>query len=223
MKIKSAARLVLAASLFFAVSAFAQGDYKVEAAEAPSSSDVPQALLDSLNPQGARVVGSDGPVCEVWLRKSIPTAESAGGALGVLYGQLRAGTLVGVLHFPAQGADFRGQPIKAGYYTLRFALIPQDGAHMGVYQSRDSLVISPVSADTDLEKDLSFDEMVKLSRMVSGTPHPGFLVMGEVQDGEDFPSVVEDYSGFTNLQMKAQGTNGDLPIAITVVGEWEGM
>ncbi len=222
MKIKSAARWALAASLLFAVCAFAEGDYRVEAAEAPSSSDIPQALLDSLNPQGARVVGSEGPVCEVWLRKSISTAESAGGALGVLYGQLKSGSLLGVLHFPAQGVDFRGQPIKAGYYTLRYALIPQDGAHMGVYQSRDSLVMTPAGADTDLDKDLSFEEMVKLSRMVSGTPHPGFLVMGEVQDGQEFPSVVEDYSGYINLQMKVPGTSGDLPIAITVVGEWEG-
>jgi len=218
----SAARWALVASLLFAVSAFAQGDYKVESVDAPSSSDVPQALLDSLSAKGARVVGSQGAVCEVWLRKSIPTEKSGGGALGVLYGQLKAGTLLGVLHFPAQGADFRGQPVKAGYYTLRYVLIPQDGAHMGVYQSRDAVVMNPASADTDLEKDLSFDEMVKLSRMVSGTPHPGFLVMGEVQGG-DLPSVVEDYSGFTNLQMNAHGSSGDLPIAITVVGKWEGM
>jgi hypothetical protein len=217
----SAARWALAASLLFAVSAFAQGNYKVESADAPSASDVPQALLDNLSAPGARVVGGQGAVCEVWLRKSIPTGES-GGALGVLYGQLKAGTLLGVLHFPAQGADFRGQPVKAGYYTLRYALIPQDGAHMGVYQTRDAVVMSPVSADTDLTKELSFDEMVKLSREASGTPHPALLVMGEAKDG-DFPSVVEDDSGFTNLQMKAHGSSGDLPIAITVVGKWEGM
>jgi hypothetical protein len=217
----SAARWALAASLLFAVSVFAQGDYKVESADAPAASDVPQALLDTLSAPGARVVGSQGPVCEVWLRKSIPTGQSSGG-LGVLYGQLKAGTLLGVLHFPAQGADFRGQPIKAGYYTLRYALIPQDGAHMGVYQTRDAVVLSPVSDDTDATKDLSFDEMVKLSRMASGTPHPALLVMGEVQ-GEKFPSAVQDYSGFTNLQMNAHGSSGDLPIAITVVGKWEGM
>jgi len=216
----SAARWALAASLLFAVSAFAQGDYKVESVDAPSASDVPQALLDSLSAKGARVVGGQGAVCEVWLRKSIPTGEG-GAALGVLNGQLKAGTLLGVLHFPAQGADFRGQPVKAGYYTLRYVLIPQDGAHMGVYQSRDAVVMSSVSADTDAAKELSFDEMVKLSRIASGTPHPAFLVMGEVQGG-DLPSVVEDYSGFTNLQMNAHGSSGDLPIAITVVGKWEG-
>ena len=217
----SAARWALAASLLLAVSVFARGDYKVEPVDAPSASDVPQALLDALSAKGARVVGGQGAVCEVWLRKSIPPAESSG-ALGVLYGQIKAGTLVGVLHFPAPGADFRGQPVKAGYYTLRYALIPQDGAHMGVYQSRDAVVMGPVGADTDAAKELSLDEMVKLSREASGTPHPAFLVMGEVQGG-DFPSVVEDYSGFTNLQLKAHSSSGDLPIAITVVGKWEGM
>jgi hypothetical protein len=128
---------------------------------------------------------------------------------------------VGVLHFPSQGADFRGQAIKPGFYTLRYGLIPQDGNHMGVNPTRDVLVLCAVAADNDLGTPLKFDDLVKLSRQASGTPHPGFLV-GAPVNGDSFPAVVKDDQGHWNLQVKVHGSNGDLPFAFTVVGKWEG-
>ena len=90
--------------------------------------------------------------------------------------RLPEGAFLGVLHFPNPTTDFRSQTIKAGYYTLRYGLIPQDGNHMGVNPYRDAFVLGPVSADPGPDKTLSFDDLVKLSRQASGTPHPGFLV-----------------------------------------------
>lgn len=198
-----------------------QDSYKVEAADASTLADFPQALLEKLDAPGARVVGSQGAVCTVWLRKGVPTKADSG-AMGVIHGGLENGSFLGALHFPKEGADFRARPIKPGYYTLRYALIPQDGAHMGVFQTRDSLVLSPVSVDTDLEKNLSFDEMVKLSRQASGTPHPAFLVMSAVYDSQNLPAIAKDDLGNWSLQLKLQGTSGELPVGITVVGKWEG-
>ncbi|MBZ5516545.1 MAG: hypothetical protein LAN62_17190 [Acidobacteriia bacterium] len=213
----------LATAIFLATSAFAQGNYKVEAVPAPTAADVPKALLDVLDAQGARVSGDQGVLCEVWLRKGMELGPPAGGLGDILYGQLGTGDVVGLLHLPNPSADFRGQTIKPGYYVLRHALIPQDGAHMGVYATRDALLLSPAASDTQIATALSFDDMVKLSRQASGTPHPGFLVMSAVSDGATFPSIVKDDAGHWDLQMKVQGKNGELPIGITVVGKWEGM
>jgi hypothetical protein len=212
----------LATAILLAASAFAQGDYKVETVPAPTAADVPKALFDVLEAQGARVTGDQGVVCEVWLRKGMELGPPAGGLGDILYGQLGTGNVVGLLHLPNQFADFRGQTIKPGYYVLRHALIPQDGAHMGAYATRDALVMSPAAVDTQIDQTLSFTDMVKLSRQASGTPHPGFLVMAAVSDGATFPSVVKDDMEHWNLQMKVQGKNGELPIAICVVGKWEG-
>jgi hypothetical protein len=218
-------KLYLAAilALISTASALAQGKVKVETAAAPAGAAVPKPLLDVLEPQGARVVGDQGAICEVWLRKGLTLGPPAGGLGDIMYGQLGNGNLIGVLHFSSQGADFRGQAIKPGYYALRYALIPQDGAHMGVYATRDVLKLTPVVADTEIDQALSADEMTKLSRMASGTPHPAVLVMSAVSAGASFPSVAEDDMSHTNLQLKLQGKNGELPIGITVVGKWEGM
>jgi hypothetical protein len=55
----------------------------------------------------------------------------------------------------------------------------------------------------------------------SGTPHPGFLVGASV-NGNTFPAVAKDDQGHVNLQVNLHGSSGDLPIAFTVVGKWEG-
>jgi len=206
---------------FGVVNARGQGNYKAEAIGA-APAGVPAALQGALASEGARVVSDQGPtLCEVWLAKTLPGTASAGSSSDVLYGALPPGAFLGVLHFPNEVTDFRSQTIKPGFYTLRYELIPQDGNHMGVNPTRDAFVLAPVAADTDPAKTLAFDDVVKLSRLASGTPHPGFLV-GAPASGDSFPSVFRDDQGHWNLQVKGHIQGGDLPLAFTVVGKWEG-
>ena len=213
--------MILASQLMLAGMAFGQ-TYKVENSGAPPAPDLSKPLQDALESQGTRVVNAQGgTLLEVWLPKTVPTSSSASASSDSLYGSLNEGVFLGVLHFPAQGADFRGQAIKPGFYTLRYGLIPQDGNHMGVNPTRDVLVLCPVAADNDLGTVLKFDDLVKLGRQASGTAHPGVLV-GAPVNGDSFPAVVKDDQGHWDLQVKIHGTSGDLPFAFTVVGKWEG-
>jgi hypothetical protein len=92
---------------------------------------------------------------------------------------------------------------------------------MGVNPTRDAFVLGPVAADANPEQTLSFADLVKLGTQASGTPHPGFLV-GAAVNGSAFPSVVKDDSGNWDLQLKGHAASGDLPLAFTVVGHWQG-
>jgi hypothetical protein len=221
MKLHRAVGVVLAVELCAVLSAYGQEGYKATAIGAPPS-DVPAAIQGLLESQGVRVTSDQGAtVCEVWLRKTLPASPNPNSSPDVLFGSLPEGALVGVLHFPSATTDFRNQNIKPGYYTLRYALIPQDGNHMGVNPTRDAFVLGPVAADTNPDQTLSFADLVKLSTQASGTPHPGFLV-GAAVNGSTFPSVVKDDSGNLDLQLKGHAASGDLPLAFTVVGHWQG-
>lgn len=215
--------LLLAAQLAIAASAWGQGGYKVEPVALPAGGDVPPALAALLQPQGARVLDSSGAtVCEIWLSNAIPLAASANSSPDVMYGTVGVGTLVGLLHFPAKGSDFRGQAIKPGFYTLRYGLTPQDGNHMGVNPTRDFLLMCPVAQDTNLTALLSFQDMVKLSKAASGTNHPGILTMDPPGNGTT-ATLVQDDQGHTVLQAPAQGKTAAgaaqaLNLAIVVVG-----
>lgn len=220
MKLHRLLGLLIAIQLCALVAAFAQGTYKVEAI-GPAPGDVPAPIQTALDTQGVRVSSGQGPLCEVWLSKMLPTHPNPNASSDVLYGALPEGAFVGVLHFPSPATDYRSQTIKAGFYTLRYALIPQDGNHMGVSAYRDAFLLVPVAADTDPAKILTFQDEVKLSKLASGTPHVGFL-LGAPVSGTAFPSVVKDDSGNQDLQMKGHGQSGDLPLAFTVVGHYQG-
>jgi hypothetical protein len=221
MKLHRVLGLVVATLFLAVLSANGQGSYKAEAIGA-APADVPASIQSVLDSQGARVTSDQGtPLCEVWLRKTLPASDNPNTASDVLYGALPAGAFLGVLHFPNAATDFRSQAIKAGFYAMRYGLIPQDGNHMGVNPYRDAILLSPLSVDQDPDKILSFDDVVKLSKQSSGTPHPGFLV-GAQASGDSFPSVAKDDQGRWNLQIKGHLKGGDLPLAITVVGKWEG-
>jgi len=221
MRVHRVPVILLAAQFLLAGLAFAQ-TYKVENAAAPAAGQIPQPLQNALDSQGAKVESDQGgTLLEVWFATTVATNSSASPSSDYLYPALTDGEFLGVLHFPSPGADFRGQAIKAGFYTLRYGLIPQDGNHMGVNPTRDVLVLCPAAADTDLSANLKFDDLIKLSRQAAGTPHPAFLV-GAPVNGSTFPAVAKDDQDHWNLQVKLHGSNGDLPFAFTVVGKWQG-
>lgn len=222
-------RRVLALSivsyLAVALVAFGQGSYKVQPAQGPPSGDVSAAVQGLLQPQGEQFLdGSGKALCEVWLAKQLPAATSPTSSPTVLYGKLAPGSLVGVIHFPNQTTDYRGQTIKAGFYTLRYQLIPEDGNHMGVSQYRDFLLMIPAAQDPDGSQPLPFDQTVQLSRKTTGTGHPAVLMMDAVSDSDKkFPDAFQDYSQNWALQAQTQLAGGtNLPIAFVLIGKYEG-
>ncbi len=215
----------VACYLALSVAAFAQGTYKIQATQGLPGGDVSQAIQGTLQPQGESLLDSSGKtLCEVWLRKQLAPAANSDSAANVLYGKIDQGSLVGVIHFPEATKDFRGQAIKAGYYTLRYELVPEDGNHMGVSQYRDFLLLVPAAKDTDGTKAVTFTDAVKLARDSTNTGHPGVMLMDPVSDSnKTFPAVFQDYSQNWALQMEATlgSGGGKLPLAIVLVGQYQ--
>ncbi len=162
--------LILGLALSVASPAAAQ-NYKVEKASAPAPQELSAAVRDALVPDAIRVVGASGPLCEIWLRKAVPAKAAPTQELGISYGQLDEGTLVAAVRFDAETKDYRGQRVRAGVYTLRYALIPVDGNHQGVAPNRDFLLLSPAAADAD-PATISREALLALSRKAVGGGHP---------------------------------------------------
>jgi hypothetical protein len=211
--------LLFGGVLLVATASLAQTSYKLEPTPLPASADLPAALAAILQSQGSRVLDSTGaPLCEIWLAKAVPLKASPGSSADVIYGNLEVGTLVGAVHFPNKGSDYRGQAIKPGYYTLRYALVPQDGNHMGVNPTRDFLLMSPVTQDSQVDQVLQLDALLKLSRQASGTNHPAILTLSNASGGAS-PSLAQDEQGHWILQAQAKGKGAPLSLAIVVVGQ----
>jgi hypothetical protein len=199
--------------LLGAVTVCAFGQYKLESAGAPPS-EVSPAIRDALQKDGAKITGPNGAFCEVWLRTSVPSA--ANPEQNASFTNIAPGTLMGVIRFPGKGADRRGQTIQPGVYTLRLSFYPVDGAHQGVAPTRDFLLMVPAAGDTDLKSTPGYDQLVNMSRKASGTQHPAVLNTWKA-----------DASGPAALKQEGEdwvlyGSIGDNPIAIIVVGAYQG-
>ena len=197
--------------LLAATAAFAQ--YKSEPAGAPPAELAP-AISQALQPQGTKIVGGSGAVCEIWFRSSMPTAAKPADQTITL--SVPQGALLGVIRFASQGADRRGQTIKPGVYTLRYSIIPVNGDHQGAAPQRDFVLMTPAADDKDLNATPDFDALVAMSRKASGTPHPAVLSI--------WGAGASDPAGFAK-----QGENdwvlttkiGDSPISIILIGKAE--
>jgi hypothetical protein len=190
---------------------------KIENLGPLTETGVPDAVRQTLEANGYRILLDDGStVCELWLRKAVP-AQTKKDSADVIYTELAESALISVLHFPKTGSDFRGQAIPAGFYTLRYALIPNDGNHLGVSPNRDFLLLVPAASDADPGAILKFQDLVALSRAATGTKHPGPLSL--VAPGGAGPEVFKDDQDhwiFSASLKLASGEN--LPFSLVVRG-----
>lgn len=211
--------LVLAISLLtFSVGVLADGG-KLEATGPLADAAASAALKDSLEAKGHRVTVGGQVLCEIWLKKSVqPKAKDD--VSGAIYTELGESSLVGVISFPKATKDYRGQGIKPGAYTLRYALHPADGNHLGISTYRDFLVMSPVASDTNPEARFKFEELVKLSAKTLGGNHPSPVSLVSAQGGATLPAVYKDSNGHLVFEAKLKMQSGaELPIAFVVEGE----
>jgi len=200
--------------------------FSIEPASPRASVDLPQDIVDYLRPEGSllftRANGLKMPICEVFWVKAAVTRDSPPGPGQPSYRALKPGALVGVIHFLPDASedyreDFHDQKLRPGYYSMRYAVMP-DG------DTVDTLLLSPLNADHDPGRVLDPEELVHFSRKASRTKQPAVMSLVPVDlRGNDFPDIKTDGDGTWTLQVKlrltsSKGDSGhDLAVAVVLV------
>lgn len=220
MSLKSLLSVFLIAIAFLAASNAFAGDNKVEQVGGYADPAASDTLKKALDAKGWRVSLADGAYCDVWMRTTIAAGKTD--QPGAVYSSLGESTLVGVVTFAKATTDFRGQSVKPGSYTLRYALHPADGNHMGISPIRDFLIMLPVAMDPNPDASFKFEEMSKMSTKVTGTNHPGVLSLIQIDKAPAVPGVSQDESNHTVFSASLKGQSGAvIPIAFIVKGHAE--
>lgn len=179
-----------------------------------------EALAKSLQAKGTQLSFPDGVYCEIWLRNSVPAGKTD--QPGAVYSSLGESTLIGVITFSKATTDFRGQSVKPGSYTLRYALHPADGNHMGISPIRDFLIMLPVALDTNPDASFKFEEMARMSTKVTGTNHPGVLSLVQIDKAPAAPGMSQNESNHSVFSASLKSQAGAvIPIAFVVKGHAE--
>jgi len=186
MRIRST--LALVAVLSLAASAGAV-DYSVEPLEEGPPKELSGEISKQLQTKGIKVKrGEKSTYCDIWLAKQWPVKEGFKPTLQELY-PFEPGQLVGAIRYYRDRADFRDQTIPQGVYTLRFALQPVDGNHVGTAPTRDFFLLLKAEDDKSPEP-LDYKKFTELSTNAVEADHPGMLYLQlSGKKPEELPSI----------------------------------
>jgi hypothetical protein len=109
---------------------------------------------------------------EFWWVKSLPLREGASGTPS--WADVSDGSLVGALRLGANWSDIRGYTVRPGVYTLRFALQPQNGDHMGISPNREFLLPAPAADDVTRDP-VGYEGAIALAKKTSRRAHPAAI------------------------------------------------
>jgi hypothetical protein len=185
---------------------------KVDTTGPCTESTVPDAVKLVLAGQGYRVTLDDGATVNLWPAAQIQAVGRA--REDATYG-LAPSAFFGAIVFPKGTRDCRGNTIPAGAYNLRYELQPNDGAHLGVTPTPDFLLLVPAAADANPGQTYSFEQLVSLSKQVTGKNHPAPMNLVPA-DAKQFPSVITDAEQHTILYFKVKTQAGELPLGLVV-------
>ncbi|MFN0122796.1 MAG: hypothetical protein ACKV2V_20040 [Blastocatellia bacterium] len=198
-----------------------ENKHKVETIGAAKAEGVAEAVRTALDEKGYRVSEATGKVvCEIWFRSDIATVKAEVDGAG--FAQLQDGSLMGVINFPKDTSDYRGQGIRAGWYTLRYAIMPVNGSHLGVSPTRDFFVLCPAAEDKDPDKQIKGEDLIKLSSGAAGSGHVSPWSLVSVGSKEGLPRIETTEEGHVILEVSLKTKSGEQPLGITVIGKTEG-
>ena len=213
---------ILAVCFLAATLSTARGqEHHVERIDGLEAEGVSSEITQLLAQQGVRVKrGSTRTVCEIWFCKQWQLDADFKSTPERLY-PFTPGQLIGLLHLPRKGAEFRDQSVGSGWYTLRFGLQPVDGNHEGTSPTRDFLLLVDAAED-DLPETWEMKNLEKVSAKAAGSSHPAMMCLQRATDGSELAIRHDESNDWWILHVVGQGiANGktkQVPIDLVVVG-----
>jgi hypothetical protein len=216
-------RLLAVAFLLASAARGAAADPAVKVEDAPPPKELAEPVRALLDAKALNVSDEKGkPLCTVWPRKELESKATAEQLkAGLKYTNLEETTLVGAVKFPEVWTDYRKQKIKPGVYTLRLAIQPMDGDHMGTAPYSEFCLLAPADQD---KKPGTMDPMDlhELSAKATGRKHPGLMLLFPNKKPGAAPAVEsrpQDHwlLSFT-IPVSAAGQKTALGFSLVVVG-----
>jgi len=197
---------ILALAFLCSVRLVQAAGFELSVSEEAPPDELPASVLGFLNPGSVQIKTPDGLLFEFWLGKDAMLGGENVGAFGIAFGELKPGSLLGVVRVGQAWKDYKNKPVKPGLYTVRYGLQPADGNHMGVSAYRDFGLFLPVAEDTDPSITFEYADLVKMGSLASGTPHPAVIGLFPLDEEIEGPELSENEEGQPILAIRIGST-----------------
>ena len=194
---------------------------KVADKEPPKELDASiRALLQS---KAVQLLDGDKPVYEFWFCNEIPL-QSKPETVGKGLDAVKQATLLGAVAVPKAKRDYRDDEVAANVYTLRFALQPQDGNHLGTAEFLYFAVLVPSKLDTKPDGITEYKRLVKTSARETTSDHPVILSLRPASsDAGDFPSLQQPVPDHRSVRVKVPAKAGETKTSLVFEIVYQGM
>jgi hypothetical protein len=218
-------RTLAAAALLLAVNSSIAGETKltVKVEDKAPPKELNDSIRGLLDGKAMSVFDGDKLLCTVWVVKSLESKATANEAkAGLKYTHIEETTVVGAVQFPEPWRDYRKQKVKAGVHTLRMAVQPMDGDHMGTAPFNEFFLLAP--ADHDKSPDLlEVKTMHELSSKSIGRKHPAMMLLFPNKKPPDKPAIEVKPKDHVVLSLqiptKAEAETVGLGFSLVLIGE----
>lgn len=210
-------RLLTLLSVIAVTTAAVAGEHKLQTVKTAPKGLSPKVTA-TLNPNGHRIIGGDGPVCEIWMLKTIALKPGFKPSFSIKYPFI-PGQLIGALRVPKRPefTDFRGQVLDPGVYTLRYGHQPEDGNHIGTADIVDFLMAVPAKVDTDPKTIKDLEKLMKTSGKSVGTTHPAIFSLQTIDGKIEKTELSHDEEhDFWILNFNANGKAKDKTVKVAM-------
>jgi hypothetical protein len=204
--------------------ATAKAQYTIKDADNAPPKELDKSIGDLLTPKSIQLLDAKGEaLCEVWLRKEVPSSATAQQVkAGLTYRELPETTLLAALRVLKPITDYRKQKIKPGVYTMRLAFQPMDGDHMGTAPNNEFLLVCPAAEDKDPTPMKEAKELQELSTKATGTSHPGVFLLFPAKDPGDAPKLLsmpgKHWVLTQRLNVATKGEKAMLILGLALIG-----
>jgi hypothetical protein len=217
-------RLLIAPTLLvcLAVSSLSAADLTVKVADKEPPKELDASIRAKLQSKAIQLFNGGKPVYEFWFDAEVPLQAKPSSAAKSLEA-IKQATLIGAVFVAADQRDYRDDSLSAGIYTMRFALQPQDGNHLGTAEFLYFAVLTPARIDTKLDGIGDYKALVKASSKETSTDHPLILSLRPAaSDDAEPPKLNTPAPDHKSVRVKVPAKAGEDKTAIVFEVVYEG-
>ncbi|MCI0534661.1 MAG: hypothetical protein L0Z50_05485 [Verrucomicrobiales bacterium] len=184
-------------------------DFVLKVSEKEPPKDLDASILAKLQPKAIQLLDGDQPAYEFWFVSDLPLKSKVASA-GKALEQVKDATLLGAVAVPKARRDYRDDELAPGIYTMRFALQPQDGNHLGTAEFNYFAVLVPAKLDRSPDGIADYKKLVKTSGKETASGHPTVLSLRPpASDTGDFPKLNVPAAEHKSVRVKVPARIGD--------------
>lgn len=216
--------LVWAGLIGFSVCAAFSAELTLKLTDKEPPKELDALIRARLQPRAIQLLDGDKPAWEFWLASEIP-ATSKPPSRDKALDAVKTATLLGAVSVAKPQRDYRDDELPAGVHTLRLAMQPQDGNHLGTAEFSWFAVLVPAKLDPKRDGIADYKTLVKASSKETSTDHPVILSLRPAADDSTVPKILTPASEHKSVRVSipAKAANGEkVPLPFEIVFEGKG-